>query len=506
MKNKLKTCGFFRFRHRRMLFCPLVFQAIFAGFSEPFFNFAEFKCAPSITIPAGTSEKEKALAGNGGIRLSFRDADARAYLTLQKTEFAAIKECETVSEKADLFDAPRYGAGFFLFRENIPITIKIGHNTYGKSVSKIRNPSPSTTANPLAKSFAFASGSGASLPTMTSSQQPLSLAFSVKKDLECLPFQISFEGFFTEKKEKFLSLSAKFGLPGNISIQPAFSFGEFFLENKSAILKKNNAAFDENSFYSGLGELSISSPVLKINFYSGFQQSPYGTDSWWFKFDGRTSFRAFLLNISYFALPSSKKAPKVAPLIGASSSICRIVEQASINPQILFLFDDKNASSIRLGFSLLENWKVTATNTPVQLNTMKVRTGIEFENRLLNTRFDWTEANILLSGDAPTKSSLPERFHSFSLSTSSSCPYFKYALSGSYSYYPPPADTDSLKESCSFDIKIAFPAMNVDAQAGLDMTFKDGQRYSGEWTISLAHGIKKKYLHTSMKLKLLMPF
>ena len=472
-------------------------------FSE---DFAEFKVASTFTIPSEETGKEKTTAGNAGLRLSFKNADMRAYVTLPKTELRTIQNTDTLSQKTDLMNDVRYGAGLFLFKKSVPTSIKIGQNSYSKSVSKMKNPSPSTTANPLLKSLAFSTGIGASLPTLTSSIQPLSYALSIQTDENLLPVQIGAEGFVTEEKEKVASVSAKYAISRSVFIKSVLSVGHFYIENNSKILKKNNAAFDGDFFYSGLGEFCFSSPLLKVNFYSGLQQSPYENDSWWFKTDARTSFHALMLNFSYFAIPTTKNAPKAAPLIGGASSICRTVEQASVNPQFLFLFDDKNASSIRLGFSALENWKVTSTNKPVQLNTAKFRAGASYENRFFELRFDWTHANILLEGEPPTKSAMPDEYQSYALSSSFAGKFSRISLSGSYSNYPPLSEKSVPKEIYSANFKIAIPKTNMTAQAGIDSTYKDGKRTNGEFNAGLSYSIRKKFFRTSMKVELAMPF
>lgn len=508
MKKIWKLRGFFR-QGRRIAFCLMMGISVrFVNLApaESIFNYAEYKCSANFTIPSAETEKKNSVGASTGLKLSFRDADVRSYVTLPKTEFETIKNAGSLSEKADLLNDIRYGAGIFLFKKTVPTTFKIGHNSYSKSVSRLKNPSPSATANPLSKSFAFSTGTGAALPTLTSSVQPISLAISAKNEEKLFPIQFGAEGFFTEDKEGVASVSAQFKISRSVFVQSVLSGGRFFIENNSAILAKNNAEFDANFFYSGLAELCFHSPLLKVNFYTGLQESPYEVNPFWFKIDGRTSFKMILLNVSYFAIPTTKDAPKVAPLIGGSSSICRTVEQASVNPQILFLFDDKRASSVRLGFSALENWKVTATNTPVQLNTAKFRAAASYESRFFDFRFDWTHANILISGTPPTKSATPEEYQSFGVSSSFVSAFAKFSLSGTYANYPPVTESSAKKEIYSADIKIAFSKLNLTSQAGFDVTFKDGERYSGNFDASVSYSMRKKYLRTVMKAGISVPF
>lgn len=504
MNEILRNCGLIPLG-RRVIFCMLMASAILAH-ADGFFNFAEFKVATNFTIPSEETQKAKSISGNTGLRLSFRDADFRGYVTLPKSEFNEIQKVEGVSESIDLLDEPRMGAGFFLFKKTFPTTIKIGHNSFSKSVSKLKNPSPSATLNPLSKTFSFQTGTGCSLPTLTSSAQPFSCSFSAKTNGKKLSSQCTTEGFFNEKQEGVAFFSAKHKFSKTIFVQGGFSGGRFYIENNSTILKKNNATFNADFFYCGAGEFCFHSPILKVNFYSGIQESPYDVNPVWFRIDGRTSFRALLLNFSYFEIPTTKDSPKAVPLIGASSTICRTIEQASVNPQLLFLLDDKNASSLRIGFSAMENQKVTATNKPVVLNIGKFRAGANYKNNFFDFRADWTHANVLLNGEPPTKSAIPEEYHSFEISSSLIAKNTQISLSGGVSRYPPLKENAELKEVYSTDLKISVPKANLTAQTGAEVTLKGGKRHGGEFNAGVNYSLKRKYFRSSAKFALIVPF
>lgn len=503
MKKLLDLCEGFSLG-RRFFFCILMASVNFSHADE-FFNFAELKTAANFTIP-NENDREKTVSGNTGLRLSFRDADFRGFVTLPKTEFDEIRSSENIREKLDFFDNPRLGAGFFLFKKNFPTTIKIGHNSYSKSVSKLKNPSPPTTANPLAKSFAFSTGLGASLTSLTSSTQPVSYSICTKSLEKMFPVQFSAESFVTEEKEGAALISAKLPLSRCVFLQSAISGGRYSIEGHSKILEKNNAGFEEGYFYSGLGELCFHSPLFKINFFSGIQESPYDVNPFWFRIDGRTSFSNLLLNFSYFAIPTTKDSPKAAPLIGGSGQVCRIVEQASVNPQILFLLNSENSSSVRFGFSALENWKVTVTNTPVQLNTAKLRAAMSYESKFFDLRFDWTHANILLTGEPPTKSARPEEYLSYAISGSFAGKVSKISFSGSYTRYSPMEGNSALKEVYSADVKIASGKAGLTSQAGIDLTVKNGARQSGQFSAGLTYLLRRKYFRSYLKAGLIVPF
>lgn len=474
--------------------------------AETIFNYAECKTVAAFTLPGAETGKEKALSASTGIKLSFRDADFRTYITLPKTSFAELENAKTFREKASLLNEPRFGAGIVLFRKTLPVTVKAGRNSYGKSIAKLKNPAPSTTANPLVQSFAFNTGIGAALPTVTSSVQPLSASVRVSPLRKNASLSFISECFVTEEQNSAVSVSTTYKISQTVFVQNALSLSRFFIENNSSVLRKNNAGFAPGYFCAGLVESNFQSPVAKINVALGIHQSPYSTDSVWFKIDGRTSFGMFLLNASYFAVPTAQYAPDAAPLIGNSSSICRTTAQASVNPQILFLFRDKNASSLRIGFSALESSKVTSTSTPVQLVTAKFRAAVSFENRFFSSRLDWTHANILLSGTPPTKSATPEEYQNCKVNSSFAGGQFRTSISAAYTYYPPLTKNASLKELYSADVKVSVPRKNLAAQAGIELTYKDKERYSAAFDASLSYSIRRKLFRSSFKAGISVPF
>ncbi len=503
----IEKCGIFLFpltpTGRRLI--PFIFLS-FLGFNlhgEETFRFAEYKFSSALTLPKTSTGKEDSLAGSTGLRLSFNDADFRAFTTLPKTSFSQISTANGIHEKLSLFDEARFGAGIFLFQKDFPLNLKVGHNTFSKSISRLRNPSPSVTANPLTKSFAFSIGASPALPTLNSSRQPLSCAFSLSPAEKPFKFHFCLEGFFNEEKESAVCFSAKFPFSKAVFVQSAFCAARLYIENNSSILEKNNAAFNPDFFYSALYEFCFHSPLLKINFYSGIQENPYDVNPFWFKVDGRTAFKSILLNFSYFALPTTKDSPKAAPMITGSSSVCRTVEQASINPQLLFFMGE---SSLRLGFSALENWKVTATSPAVQLNTAKFRVASEYKNGNFSSRLDWTRANLLIKGNPPASSAIPEEYQSLSVSGSLATQKANFSLSGSYTNYPPKTEKSSIKEVLSMDFKLALPQCSLTGNCGLKLTYKAGSRQSGEFEAGVSYFLSRKYLRSSLKAELILAF
>ena len=158
---------------RKILFLQLIFFSLFGihaaedgkKIESPFFNYIDFKTAMELSLPKDDGSK-KSIDTAAGFKLSLRDAELRLY--------------DTVRNFTGGFESPRYGFAIQLFQKSFPTTLKAGMNSQSKSISKIKSPAPSTTANPLQKSFALPTGISTSLPTLTSSKQPVSASVSVE--------------------------------------------------------------------------------------------------------------------------------------------------------------------------------------------------------------------------------------------------------------------------------------------------------------------------------------
>ncbi|MBR1722640.1 MAG: hypothetical protein IJ727_09210 [Treponema sp.] len=474
---------------------------------KPQLNFIEHRFSVTFTLPEDDGTKEKSLQGGTGLKLSFADAEVRLFASLPKTDFVEISDCESIKEASELLNSKKYGAGFCFLKDFFPTTVKVGKNTYSKSVAKMKSPAPSTTINPLAKTFSFTPGTGASLPTLSSSNTPLS--FSVSNKIPPLfdsRLKISNDAYINEKKEYANVLAAKYSISKSISFQTAFSIGCFYIENNNTILKKNKLLFEPDYFFSGLGELSFQSMFLKINFFSGIQESPYEENPLWIKLETSSAFKSLLLNFSLFSIPWYENYPKAVPLIGASSTICRIIEQESINSQLYFFLDKKGNSTVRLGFSALKNKRVSNSNVPELLETAKFRSALTFENKLFNIKLDWTRGNILTAGQPPTKSSRPDEYQKYELSSSAHTGRVKNYIVFSYTNYPPKSETSKEKEIYSVVVKSWIKQQNISAQAGIDLTYKDKEISAREGSASFSYAIKKKYIRSYIRIGVIMPF
>ncbi len=492
---------------RKILFLPLIFFALFKIHAEQnkkanestFFNYIDFKACSELSIPKGDRDSEKALEASAGFKLSLWDADFRIYDTFS-SEIPVQDFCGS-------FENPRYGFGICLFKESLPTTFKFGKNSQSKSISKIRNPAPSTSANPLQKSFALSTGISSSLPTLTSSEQNLSASVNMEFPKSDFLGTARIDALVDQEMNSAVSASSEKKIGKFSSMQFAITGARYFIENDSKVLKKAGASFKPDFFFSGLAECSIKTPILKTKARLGIQESPYETNPIWANLDLRTGFKNILVDFSFFAVPTSEKTPRVAPIIGASSSIQRNIMQVGINPQTVFFIDGKASSAIRLGAHAIASRKITSSKNAELLDVGKIRLAESFESKRFTVRHDFTLGNILISGNPPNKSTTPEKYVSNSISANFKSKKVNMVADMGLKHIPPYNSEYPNKNTVSTSISASLgKAKSLSLTGKMSMTFKDSEISGGEWAFSSAYKFKSKKTRASIKCGLSIPF
>ena len=499
---------------RKILLACLIFVLLVAQkiLSSPRLDSVEIKFSSALTIPAPSSEKEKSLSAGGGIKLCASDLffvnrlDARGYFALPKTPFSGLVDMGGIDGKK-----VRYGLGVSLFEPTIPVQVKAGHISYSKSISKLRNPAPSAVANPLKKSFAFSTGVGASLPTLSSSVQPLSVALclSLPKGRFALPLRA--ESFFTEERNFAVSVGGAHSFGSFLSIRTALTGARFFVENTSSLLKKTGAECDGSFLCAFLWEANVSTPIFKTNLAVALHQSPYERVGAWLKVDGRAAYKSVLLDFSFFALPTAENFPDVAPLIGIDSAVVRTLQSALLNPQFVLFLPGKSAATLRCGLSVHESVRVVASKNAEQLLVGKSRAGLEYESPALTVTCDVTAANVLLAGSPPNKSTTPELYYGLSVGANFVCGICRAACSVGLKYVPPFDSSSKDKKSLSFDVSAVPKKWSfVTLQSAFGLVFRDGDRTSSQLDSSVCFRAKtvlfNSAVNSSLKFALSVPF
>lgn len=475
--------------------------------AAPVFQFAEVKETMSLSLPRN-DEKENAASGSLGGRIvlgnSLFSLDARSYMTLPKTKWSAFSNVSSPADAFALCNDVRFGAGGTVDTP-FPVAVKAGTLTFSRSVSRLKNPTPSTIANPLKKSFGFSAGIGSSLPTLTSAVKPLAVSASLS--IPQKRWGIPLEAQFAAAKDDMACAAFSFSVrPAKyISVQSAFTAGRF-LAHASSTTKKllaNTAAFfDETQLFAASWESAFRSPFLKANLSVGFHQTPFAAGfspcAVWIKATARTTFRAVLLDLSFFSVPTVSATPRTVPLVGASASICRTVSQFGINPQVQF--DLPRAATLRLGIHALTEQKILNTRAAEWYGTLKWSAGFAYESRPFTAKLTAGATNIIIDGSALTASTTPDKYYSADVSTVFVREKVRATCSFGYDRYPPSAKTGNTKDIFSLAAS-ASPgtARMLTLTGGYAVTYKNSEKASS--SVNASATLKCKTTWTRLSLK-----
>ena len=264
------------------------------------FKYLNLSSSAAFTLPASSSEKEKAVSANAGAQLVLENLELRAYGSLTKTKFSEIQACENFNQRIKLLDGLRYGGAISLYSGSAPLVFKFGMNSFSRSISRLKNPVPAATANPLKKTFSFSPGIGISLPTLSSSEKPKSAAVSLNLPFS-KNFEMDFQSFLSEDDSAGISAQGKIRFSKIAAMEISSTFGRFYIENNSSVLQKNYCIFDADWFYAGCFETSLKTPFFKTNFYAGIHENPFKDNEYenfynfnvWIKSENRFVFKIF---------------------------------------------------------------------------------------------------------------------------------------------------------------------------------------------------------------------
>ena len=499
--------------------CFFAFSALNAKSEKEFlpFKYLNLSSSAVFTLPASSAQKEKAVSANAGAQLVLDGLELRAYGSLPKTKFSEIQSCENFSQRQELLDGFRYGGAISLYSDSAPLVFKFGMNSFSRSVSRLKNPVPAATANPLKKSFSFSPGIGISLPTLNSSEKPKSAAVSMNLPFS-QNFEMDFQSFLSEDDSAGISAQGKIRFSKFAAMELSSTFGRFYIENNSSILQKNYCSFDADWFYAGCFEASLKTPLFKTNFYTGIHENPLKNNEYenfydfnaWIKSENRFAFKNFLFNFSYFAIPTSKNSPAAAPLISGSSSICRTLEQWSFNPQFLLSFSDKNISSLRFGASAVTSWKITSSSLAEEYETLKISGGILFENRFASVKSEYALSNLILGEKPSSESSIPEKYHEGKISFSSRNKYFSLSAAADCKFYFDDFQdgffNSSKKQKYSFSLAVSPKNKIIASSSSLTLNREDGKNSGGTFSSSCTVKFTSKKVKTSCKIGISVPF
>ncbi len=476
-----------------------------ANTREDFFKYAQAQLSVSQTLQKEDDKNQ--ISADAGAKILFSFADLRFFDSLPKSDWSKIKEAaqgDFPEDLKDLLEKPRWGGGIFLFKESFPIEAKGGHISFSKSVAKLNSPAPSILTGPLTKSFSFSTGLGAGLPTLSSSEKPR--AFSLSAGKEFSRFSFFAQGAADEDKKILASCGLTFKITRFTKISSTFTGGRFYIESSSKVLESNYCKIEPGWQKAFVWENLFSSPWLKASVAAGLQEvtfSPeyerfYEDKAIWIRGKSRSTFRNFLLDSSFFFVPTAKKFPKAAPLVTASSSLMRTYAQASLNPQVLFLFD--GGRSLRVGLAGGTSRKSVGTKKIAMIQLAEGKAAFEFEGRVFNFGAEGGIKNRVLRQEECNQSDLPDFCYTGGLDFGAAFQKGRISSTASLKHYPEYGKDEKIRDEISFSVNAAPGKSRIlSLSGGWKGVFTDRERDSASVNAGAKVNIQMKKFRLSAK-------
>lgn len=455
------------------------------------------KCdfSSSLTFSSDKDSK-KSISFATGTRFSFNFFDFSFFDTLPKTQIQKLKKDFSEQNYFDSFNKVRFGGSVKLFQKTIPVNLQGGMLTFSRSISRLKTPIYSTLTSGVSKSFSHSFGLYSSIPSLSSSVKPLS--FFLSADFFKIKFPLKIFTFFDDEKTLFLSTYSKFKFSPFSYLEFSANFGRFFLQSNSTLLKNNNLLFEGDFFNSASLEFYFNSPHFKNLFALTFHETPFEIPSVTINSKSQFKYSFFVLNLFYFSIPTVSITPEACPLISASSTLIKTVNQIELNPQILFLFRE---TSGRIGFSASKTTKICGTKKVSVLDILKINSSFLLESKNFYLKGNFTSGNILV-GNLPSKTSeIPDKFNSFSVNFSRNFSFSRISFSSTIK------NTPSIKEKNSSE-KLLF-SFDEGFSTGKKSRFylNTGQTFSVEEknlkkiTVDFSLSLKKKFKYLNLNAK-----
>ena len=438
--------------------------------------------------------------GSGGLCLNLDFISLRGFASIPKTKLSEISDSFSSRNPGNLLSQWRWSAKTILFKNTIPLTAAAGSLNFTKALGRTKNPVSALPASPVQKTFSRSIGLGLSLPTISSTEKPE--AFFLDLDFFKTRLPLKFQAAFQpEASSGFFCTETRFRLAKRAEFQTSLLFSSTLLENTSTFLKEQNCSFEKQRTASLLWECFFNSPFVKLNFYSGLQENPYGITALYLNSKIRLSAANFLLDASYFALPTAKISPKAVPLISSNGTLIKTVEQSSINPQLIFL--TKEGTLIRAGVTASQTWKIVGTSSVSTIDVGKISAGFLVEKKHSSLKTNFSAANLLLSGSPPTKSTVPDKYYEFSIACSNKHPLWRGNLTIKTRQYPPETPQEAVRQSLSVDASASLGKTgSLKLLTGFDLSSANGLKDSADYSLGLQWKIQKKHFSSSIKVTL----
>ncbi len=338
------------------------------------------------------------------------------------------------------------------------LTLSLGSLTTSGSLSRLKNPSISTNFSPLSKNFSLDTGLSVAQTGLSSGKKPGSAAITFKTP-RLIEF-LSVAESVTDKDKNFasgISITHKTGTYSAFSV--ALTAASTVLEGSSTLLKKNLGAFDTDRYTSACLETTFRCPLVKTAITLTMHKNPFDNIALSLRAKARLTRGRFLGDLSYFCVPTTKNAPRVAPIVCADSSLCKTTEQVGIGAQLAFfpMLDrssggKKIPAELRFGLNSLATHKYVGTSKIEFLDVLKVTGGAILKTQKSSVKLTGTAANLILEGKAPNKSSAPQKYYGSNLSLTHNTTELNSTFGLDYKNYPKTMYSSCKKEELSVSV------------------------------------------------------
>ncbi|MCR5724988.1 MAG: hypothetical protein K6G80_07880 [Treponema sp.] len=463
------------------------------------FQYAEWKTAAACTLPLPDNAAETDTATgtvSTGIKLVCTSADFRWYESFSDSSLSDASPPER--------DSARYGAKVTFFSKSIPVSLLSGSLSFARSLSCLKNPAPASTISPLAKSFTALHGLGASLPTLSASRQPLAAVLTANIQSKAAP--VFAECGLQEDKTAFASVHGTLFPCPYVKAGYSLTAGRFFLEDSTTI-SAAGAGFSPGWYNAAIAESTMSIPLLKLCLQGAVHQTPYDTHAVWLYGKIRTGWQSVLLDAHGFMIPTTAENPQAAPVIGGSSTVCRVRKQAGLRTQVQLL--TAGNAAIHGGVQLIWQEKVTSTKYADVFSTEKAGAALAFESPGLTVKSSVSALYIHTEGAFHTVSSIPNQYYDAACTGTVTREAVKASLSLDAKHYPRQelSSTSVTKDILTAKLSVS-PGKSrmVTARAGVTATWKAKERTAGQLDAAVIVKHLCGRLRTAVSCALSLPF
>ena len=402
-----------------------------------------------------------------------------------------------VRSSQNLMESEKWNWGTVLytsrFWKHFPCQIKVGNLTGTGGLSKLKEPSLSTSITPFSKARTDVSEITAALPGLSSSKKDVSIfgefCYANKKKI----FSSSKLNFFYNNEDIFPVFSGSQTITLFKKINFAFAAtGGYFTYPENTF----NSWFTTSDFYYHQGkhfcfnpQLSVKLPHFESLFSAPTYQTPFGKLQSAYKTENKISFGHSMINLSLFYNEHKN-------LLTTRENTLKDMIQTKIGFQTTLPAGRRRPVFLRSGFTAMNTFYLSEEN--FDSHKMKVSLGSRLFSMLYSFSFI-INSNFTIDTSSKKASS---DFESASLQLANSWYFRKITPEFTMNFsVKPDKDYSGCTTSEKIGINLAFMKNpKITASSALNFTQKDGTSTKQDFTCSVCAHWKTKFLALTGKI------